>query len=156
METKPKKSKPSQVSQPRIVCELPGFWHQHKLPENGVLNYCHEDQMIPLLFEIRQCKLKRTDEEKRLARSLYTKEYTTRPNVQEKIRARLADPAHVQRRKEYAARPEVKERKKECSRRNREIRRRLKEEQPRLYSELAQKVQSHAYAENVTSDESAA
>lgn len=142
-ESKPQKQKkPSQPAVTRLVCDLPSNF---QLPRLGTVHYYSADSQdfpVELPYEVRLVKLKRTAEEKRRARRAYTREYTSRPEVRAKIHKRLADPEKVKARQEYAAREDVKERKKELSRRNREIRAKLKSEKPEIYAQLLSEIQA--------------
>jgi len=96
-------------------------------------------------YEVRMARLKKSEEEKRESRRLYTKEYTSRPNIQEKIKARLEKPETQEKRKAYAARDDVKERKRLLAQRKRQINAMLKKENPDLYSSLQEKVVSSIF-----------
>lgn len=87
-------------------------------------------------FEIRQIRWAKTDKEKKAARRNYRKEYIKRPRVAAAIKQRLSDPETQRKRKEYANREDVKQRKKELSARKRAIGKLLKEEEEELYRRL--------------------
>lgn len=93
------------------------------------------DYEVP--YESRWARLKKTEAEKRRARQLYTKEYTSRPLIQEKIKARLGKEETQEKRRSYAQREDVKARKRELAQRKRVINRLLKERMPRVYDQLA-------------------
>lgn len=82
----------------------------------------------------------KTKREKEAHRRLYRKEYATRPKTRERIAARLADPEVQRKRKEYAEREDVKKRKQRKAAEARAVRRKLKEEMPETYEELAERV----------------
>src|SRR6478736_1099272 len=88
------------------------------------------DKPISLYYEVRKVRMDKTAYEKQQSRRIYRKKYMTKPNVQEKIKARLAKPEVQAKRKAYAEREDVKARKKELSERNRAIRKALKEQKP--------------------------
>ena len=132
--------KPSQPWIQRMVCALPPGMADHDIPNCGVIHFIDNELDLELPFEIRQIKLKSTDEEKRKRRRLYTKQYIKRPDVQAKIQARLNDPIKIKQRQDYAKQPEVKERKRALNKRNREIRKLLKDEKPEVYKELLTRV----------------
>lgn len=91
-------------------------------------------------YEIRDVIIKKSEQEKKYARRAYRKDYVTRPIVQEKIKQRLNDPETIKKRKEYAEREEVKQRKKELAARARQVRKLLKEEEPETYNRLVSKL----------------
>lgn len=88
-------------------------------------------------YEVREARMKKSDKEKKEARRLYTKEYTSRPLVKEKIQARLAKPETKKKRADYSQREDVKEKKREQAKRKRLISRMLKDQNPELYDALA-------------------
>jgi hypothetical protein len=134
------KKKISQSLVQRIVCPIPPGMAEHDLPTRGELHFNDGAIDLALPYEIRLIKMKRTEEEKRAARRLYTKEYIRRPDVRAKIQSRLHDPEKVKQRKEYASSESVKQRKRELNARNRAIRNRLKVENPELYNSLMARV----------------
>ncbi len=93
-----------------------------------------------LEHEFRDVKFKASKEEKAERRRLYRKEYVKRPQVAEKVRNRLADPATREARRRYAERADVKLRKKELAKQNREIPAKLKRKAPKLYMEILSEV----------------
>lgn len=82
-----------------------------------------------------------TDPERQKARQGYRKEYMKKPKTIAKVKARMADPEVIAKRKVYAEREDVKRRKKELAARARAIRRALKETQPENYELLKLKVE---------------
>jgi hypothetical protein len=86
----------------------------------------------------RKCK---TAEEIRDKRSKYRKEYSKRPEVQQKIKERLMKPEVAARRKAYAEREEVKRRKQVLAARARAVKNRLKEENPQLYNQIINEIE---------------
>lgn len=134
-----KQNKVSNSSVERLVCELPPGFAGHDVPHKGQVSVGG----FELPYEIRLVKLKRTEEEKKAIRRIYTKNYLSRPHVKEKIAKRLNDPDNVKARKEYASKPEVKERKRELNKRNRAIRNVLKQQKPEIYREIVESVIEH-------------
>lgn len=95
---------------------------------------------VEVQVQKRPVKLLKTQEEKNLAKRLYRKEYMARPEVQCKIKKRMNDPILIEKRKEYAARDDVKKRKQELAARSRSIKRILKEREPQMYYDLLSEI----------------
>lgn len=97
---------------------------------------------VEVQVEKRPVKLLKTLQEKNEARRQYRKEYMSRPDVQVKVKKRMNDPLLIEKRKEYAARDDVKKRKQELAARSRSIKRILKEREPTLYYNLLTEISS--------------
>lgn len=107
----------------KIVADIPqGF-----IPNQSSLFIKEGDLFVPISTQIRQVKVKKTEEEKRKHKRIYRKKYVSQPHVQERIKKHLADPKVAAERKAYAARADVKERKKGKAQEARAVRRQLKE-----------------------------
>ncbi len=126
-----------------VVCPRPQYFkegrHRMAMVEatNGTVFQLLEHRFADVRF-------KKTPEEKEERRRLYRQKYMKRPNVVEKLRKRLADPQTIKARKEYAERPQVKERKKQLAKQNREIPAKLKNKAPELYKEIIKEVRKHS------------
>lgn len=122
----------------KLVCDLPeGI--DTRIQEVIVKLGMNE---FPVKCKIAEVKVKKTKEEKDRAKRLYRKEYSKRPLVQEKIKARLSNPEVIAKRKAYSEREDVKKRKKEIAARNRMIRNVLKYENSDLYKEIVNKIET--------------
>jgi hypothetical protein len=107
----------------KIVADLPDGFDSNQT----VLFIKDGDGFRAIPTQVREVKVKKTDEEKRRHKRIYRKKYVSQPHVQEKIKAHLADPIVAAQRKAYAARPDVKNRKKFKAQEARAVRRQLKE-----------------------------
>lgn len=96
------------------------------------------NEKVPLKipFEIREARVKKTEKEKKQHNARYRSEYKNRPAVKEKARLHAQNPLVKQKNREYSRLPETRERKKELSKRNRAVKRLLKDRKPELYEEL--------------------
>jgi len=130
------KKKNAQPLVERLICELPLPMVGHDIPRHGAVQIDVEGAQFQFPYEVRLCKLKRTEEEKRKARRNYTKEYIRRPEVKAKIHARMNDPEKIKARKLYAAKEEVKTRKRQLNALKRVINNKIKEEHPELYDDI--------------------
>jgi len=94
------------------------------------------DKWENLPYSVRRIKLLKTPAEIEARKKRYRKEYSKREKVRAKAEARAKDPAEIKRRKDYAARDDVKKRKREQSTQARAIKRMLKKMKPDLYEKL--------------------
>jgi hypothetical protein len=83
------------------------------------------------------CKSKKEKDEKRRA---YRRDYMKRPHVQEKVKKRMSDPEVIMKRKHYADREDVKERKRILAAKARKIKNLLKEKNPELYKTCLEEI----------------
>lgn len=95
---------------------------------------------IPLTHKIVEVRLKKTEEEKEIAKKAYRKAYAAKADVKQKIAERLKKPEVIKKRKEYASKASVKLRKKELAARARKIRKTLKANYRDIYDEITEKV----------------
>ncbi len=109
-------------------------------PSHLICNYAVGGSSQTLDFELRTVKFKKKKEELKEARRLYRREYMSRPEVKAKIKKRLENPKVIEARRIYAENPKVKERKKFLSKRSRELRNLLKNENPELYNSYLDKI----------------
>ncbi len=134
----------------QIVCAVPeGFdserWEMMAVQvrdenfERVPLKYFKDVVYKVLDFCICNVKKMKTDEEKKASRAVYRKDYAVRPHVLAKQKARLEDPKEKKRRAEYSAKEEVKQAKREKSKKGRIITRLLKTKCPKFYEELLEK-----------------
>lgn len=141
-----KKKKRSSASKQVVIIDLSHLSDEQKEKmglsgERGFLDaVCELENPMPIPYEVRMARVKQNKEEKILARRVYTKEYTSRPESQAKIKKRMEKPETKQKRIEYAHREDVKERKKLLAKRRREILNTLKEDQPHVYRALEERV----------------
>jgi hypothetical protein len=91
-------------------------------------------------FQVREALLKDTEKEKREKGAAYRRDYQKRPNVRSKLMAKAKNPEIIAKNRAYSQLPATKERKKELSKRNRAIRKLLKQEKPEIYESLLEKV----------------
>lgn len=87
-------------------------------------------------FQVRECKLRKTKEEQAEKRRQYRKEYMNRPINKEKMNQKLQDPEVIAKRRAYAEQDYVKERKKLQNKRSREVKRKLKLMDAKLYEKI--------------------
>jgi hypothetical protein len=122
-----------------LVCDRP-LYFEEKRHRIAMVDAISGSVFQLLEHRFADVKFKKTKEEKEERRRLYRQKYMKRPHVLEKLKKRLADPAVVKARKEYAEKPEVKERKKNNAKRNREIPSKLKKLAPAIYHEIVKQV----------------
>lgn len=135
-------SKPRDLTSYISIKPPTGEW-----PINGVevyVKYPFSTQME----KIEDCNLKmsrvkfiQSKEEKEMKRRHYRAEYMQKDYVIEKSRMRQKDPEVIKKRKEYAAREDVKRQKKETSANTRALRKELKVTNPDLYKTLMDKIE---------------
>jgi hypothetical protein len=113
------------------------------LQKGDELSYINtQGERIICPWEVKMVTPQLTDPERQKARQGYRKEYMKKPKTIAKVKARMADPEVIAKRKVYAEREDVKKRKKELAARARAIRRALKETQPENYELLKLKVEN--------------
>jgi len=91
-------------------------------------------------YEVREALLKLQSSEIKQNQRRYRKEYSSRPNVKAKAQAKAQDPKTKEAQRAYARLESTRERKRLVNKRNRAIRKTLKEEKPELYESLMEKV----------------
>lgn len=122
-----------------LVCDRPLYFDEtkHRIAQVDAIS----GSVFKLLeHRFADVKFKKTKEEKDARRRFYRQEYMKRPAVVEKLKKRLADPETIAARKRYAEREDVKKRKKELAKQNREIPAKLKKKAPKLYQEIISEV----------------
>jgi hypothetical protein len=124
-----------------LVClEYPDFLQEEdeavevSFNRNGVI---YELQLVH-----REAILRKTKRERAEAQRKYRQEYSQRPDVREKIKARLSDPVNIEKRNQYANDEKVKLRKKQLAMQSRLLKKRLREEEPKIYNRLLNEVQT--------------
>lgn len=139
MEAKQEKKRPrAKSTKPRksyFIIDAPSGKENLTVWLNDENGECKELQL-----QVREAIVFKTKKEKEAHRRLYRKEYSTRPETRERIASRLADPEVQRKRKEYAERADVKKRKQQRAAEARAVRRKLKEEMPETYEQLAERV----------------
>lgn len=91
-------------------------------------------------YEVREALLKLQSSEIKQNQKRYRREYSTRPIVKAKAQAKAQDPKTKEAQRAYARLESTRERKRLVNKRNRAIRKTLKEEKPELYESLMEKV----------------
>lgn len=128
-----------------ILIEAPPDWANYPDTSNTVNEIRRlADSCDYLRTELRkkhELRLKKTDKQKTEDRRIYRKEYQTRPLTIEKNAKRREDPLVKEKKKNYASKTEVKERKKELNKRQRKIKRLLQQERPDIYNDLIRKLE---------------
>jgi hypothetical protein len=128
-----------------IVCSIPeGFTSE--LRDRATLTLSFVDWkgkhhfIDPLDFKVSGVRLKKSTEEIKKHRRLYRQQYTSRPLVKEKIKARMNKPENIEKRRLYAKQEEVKARKKANAKLNRALRNEVKSENPLYYQQLKEQL----------------
>ncbi len=93
-------------------------------------------------YEVREALLKLQSSEIKQNQKRYRKEYSTRPIVKAKAQAKAQDPKTKEAQRAYARLESTRERKRLVNKRNRAVRKTLKEEEPVLYESIMEKVVS--------------
>jgi hypothetical protein len=101
-----------------------------------------DTKSLKIPFEVREARVKKTEREKKAHNARYRAEYKNRPIVREKARLHAQNPLVKEKNREYSRLPETRERKKVLSKRNRAIRKMLKEKKPQLYESFMEEVVS--------------
>lgn len=102
----------------KIVCDIPADFNPRL---TTLMLSDSEGKMMKVPFKVGDVKLKQTKEDKLKQTRMYRDRYLKKPEVQEKLRKRMSSPEYIEKRKEYARRADVKEKKKASSTRNRAI-----------------------------------
>jgi hypothetical protein len=110
--------------------------------------FTEDGKPVILDYKLAKVRVKKTDEEIKQAKRTYRREYARRPQVKERIKKRLENPESKEKRLRYASKEEVKERKKFLAARNRKIRNELKRLDPELYRDLEKDVTESMRATN--------
>ncbi len=123
----------------QVVVERPQYFDESK-HRIAMVDALSGNVFQLLEHRIGDVKFKKSKEEKDNRRKLYRKIYTKRPHVMEKLKKRMMDPLTIRKKKEYAAREDVKERKKVLSKRKSIIPAKLKALAPAIYHEIMSEV----------------
>lgn len=153
VETTPPKEKKTRKASPPLYAKfiVVPFSEDH-LEMLEAVEFAKEDEesgkeMVDTIpFEVREIRIKKNEKEKTEATRVYRAEYKTRPKVIEKAKAHAQDPEVKKKNREYSRLPEIRERKKELQKRNRAVRKKLKEEDPVLYAKYMEEVMARLHS----------
>lgn len=105
-------------------------------------------QMVMSVLENGQVKIGPTAAEIKQQRSEYRKDYRTRPETLEKNLKKANDPLEIEKRKLYAARQDVKEKKARAAKEGRRVKALLKKQDPERFFQLLEEARRLEQMEN--------